>query len=152
MIEHLFISAVGSDRPDIVRIFTELVHTRECQIELTHMRKYGDEFSLSLLVSGHWGAITKLETELDHLQDEVDYDIIHKRTKDIYDKKPGIPYVVQVLAPNDPGILAEVSAFFIAQSVSIREVAGYRYMAQQTGTEMFNLQMNTKSLLALKKK
>lgn len=141
MIEYLAVIAMGPDGPDIVRVMTELVYDTHCEIESTHMNKYGEEFTMTFLISGSWSVIVKVEAALDKLQEEMQYDIVYKRTKKEPSKKPGIPYIVQLISPYDSGLLAETSAFFATQEINIKEVTGYRYISQQTEAEMFNLQL-----------
>lgn len=141
MSEHLAIIVMGLDRPDMSRIITELIHSKSCEVESTHMHKCGEEFTMTFLVNGNWNVIAKLEEELDALQEEIDCNIIYKRTKNEPSKIPGIPYIAQVIAPFDSSILNEVITFFTGYEFNIKEVTAYRYIASQTGAEMFNLQM-----------
>lgn len=139
--EHLVVIALGADRRDIVPVISDLVCSNHCQIESTHMHRCCEDFTVTLLISGHWNAIAKMEMALDALEQETGYEIIYKRTKQTEHAVPGIPYIVQVTTAYQSCILSEISAFFAEQAVTIREVTGYRYIAQQTCAEMFHLQM-----------
>ena len=141
MSEYLTIIAIGLNCFDIAHRMTELIYSAHCEIESTHMHQCGSEFTMIFLVSGNWNVIAKLETALDDLQAEMKCDIIYKRTMHELSKHPGMPYLVQMVAPYDACILSEMIVFFTEQKINIREVTGYRYIAQQTGAQMFNLQM-----------
>ena len=52
-----------------------------------------------------------------------------------------IPYVVEVVAADKPGILYQLADFFDRQSITVENLQSSRYKAMQTGAEMFTAQL-----------
>ena len=52
-----------------------------------------------------------------------------------------LPYLVEVVAADKPGILHLLAEFFIDHGISIESLSSNRYRAMQTGAEMFSAQI-----------
>jgi len=52
-----------------------------------------------------------------------------------------LPYVVEVVAADKPGILFQLADFFDKQGITIESLHSSRYRAMQTGAEMFTAQV-----------
>ena len=66
-----------------------------------------------------------------------------------------LPYVVEVVAADKPGILYQLADFFGKHDVSIEQLQSTRYRAMQTGADMFSAQItigipNTMHIAALR--
>ncbi len=141
MIQYLAISALGKDEPGVAHQISEIVSYHQCQIELTCMNKMASEFTINLLVSGNRNNIIKLESALNELEAEGGLHIMTKQAEDDTEENSTIPYIVQIITPYNAMLLEQVSHFFAENEINIREITGCRYVAQQTGIEMFNLQL-----------
>ncbi|MCF1426972.1 MAG: glycine cleavage system transcriptional repressor [Shewanella sp.] len=80
MTNHLVVTAMGADRPGIVSKLARLASDCDCDIVDSRMAIFGNEFTLIMMVSGSWSAITKIETSLPSLGLELELLTVMKRT------------------------------------------------------------------------
>src|SRR3546814_9279885 len=52
-----------------------------------------------------------------------------------------LPYVIEMVAADKPGILFQLADFFDRQGISVENLQSMRYRAMQTGAEMFSAQI-----------
>ncbi len=138
---YLVISAVGSDRPGLLDRVANAVRECGCNIGDSRMALLGSEFTLMTLVSGHWNAIAKLEQALPRLAGELDLELTARRTEPRSDTAELIPYGVEVVGLDRPGILHDVARFFARREVTIEDAYSARYPAPHTGAPLFSLQL-----------
>ena len=105
------------------------------------MMTLGAEFAVLMLVSGHWHTPAKLEKTLDNLATSRDLVINLKRTGARPEHKDCVPYAVDVICLDQPGIVFHLSEFFAARNIEICDVGTRRYAAPHTGAPMFAAQM-----------
>ena len=105
------------------------------------MAALGAEFAVLLLISGNWHTLTKLEKELDKLKGVEGLTINLKKTGARNDQKDCIPYGVDVVCLDQPGIVFHLAEFFAARNIEISDLATRRYAAAHTGAPMFSVQM-----------
>lgn len=139
--DYLLITASGEDRVGLVQRFTSRIAEAGCNIEDSRMALLGGQFAIIMLVSGRWDALTKLEDKLDQLGAEMELAVIHKRTRDVERKEPLVPYHIEVVAMDHPGIVHSLAEFFARQGINIEEVDTDTYPAPHTGTSMFKVDM-----------
>ncbi|RLA33037.1 MAG: glycine cleavage system protein R [Gammaproteobacteria bacterium] len=141
MTQLIVLSAVGSDRPGVVKDISEAVLACGGNIEESRMAALGAEFAVLLLISGNWHTLTKLEKELDKLKGVEGLTINLKKTGARNDQKDCIPYGVDVVCLDQPGIVFHLAEFFAARNIEISDLATRRYAAAHTGAPMFSVQM-----------
>ena len=76
------------------------------------MAALGNEFAMLLLVSGNWHSLAKLETELKRLGDSGGVTISVRRTEPRAARREVVPYSVDVVCLDQPGIVHSLSGFF----------------------------------------
>lgn len=138
---YLVITASGEDRVGIVDRLSGKIAESGCNIEESRMAVLGDQFALIMLLSGPWNALSKLEGQMETLGDQLGLAIIHKRTRQRERARPAIPYSVEVLAMDHPGIVRDLAAFFSRNGINIEELQTDTYPAPHTGTPMFSVVM-----------
>jgi len=138
---YLVISALGEDRPGIVHRLTQAVHEHGANIADSRMTILGGEFAVLLLVSAPWNAIAKLEDQLPALAKSLDLTLSSKRTSARKDAPEAMPYHVEVVAIDAPGIVYRVSDFFSSQGCNIQDLQTSRYLAAHTGAPLFSMHM-----------
>lgn len=138
-IDYLAITASGEDQVGLVQRFTSRIAEAGCNIEESRMAVLGGQFAILMLISGPWNALTKLEDRLGQVGEELGLAIIHKRTRPAERKTPLIPYRVNVVAMDHPGIVHSLADFFARQGINIEELATETYPAPHTGTPMFSV-------------
>jgi glycine cleavage system transcriptional repressor len=52
-----------------------------------------------------------------------------------------LPYVVEVVSADKPGVLYQLAEFFSTRGITVEQLTSSRYKAMQTGTEMFSAQI-----------
>jgi glycine cleavage system transcriptional repressor len=138
----LVISALGRDRPGIINRLSEAVMNAGCNVQDTRMTVMGSEFSLLMMVSGPWNAVAKLESQLASLEEELDLSVMTRRTE----KRPPagnlLPYAVEVVSLDHPGIVNQLAGFFSTRGINIEDMVTSSYAAAHTGTPMFSVNMS----------
>lgn len=141
MSNYLVMSALGQDRPGIVNQLSKAILDNGCNVEDSRMTVLGGEFALILMVSGGWDAIAKLEGQMPSLQDELGLTIIARRTEERTSATGLVPYEIDVVSMDHPGIVHDVAEFFSNRNINIEEMNTGSYAAAHTGTPMFSLKM-----------
>ena len=110
-----------------------------CNLSESRVSTIGTEVSLMLLASGAWDALAKLETALTKLARDESLRLVHYRTGQ-RGNSAQLPYLVEVVAADRPGIVARSVEFFAQHEISVEQLNSTRYRAMQTGAEMFQAQ------------
>jgi glycine cleavage system transcriptional repressor len=137
----LVITASGEDRIGLVDRLTSRVTESGCNIEESRMAVLGGKFALIMLISGPWNALSKLEAQLGPVGEQLGLTLIHERTRKRERAQPAIPYSVEVVAMDHPGIVRSLAAFFSRHGINIEELQTHTYPAPHTGTPMFSVAM-----------
>ena len=133
----LVISALGEDRPGIVDDLTQLILDAGCNIEDSRATVLGGEFAVMLLVSGQWNEVAKLETALPKSAESLGMQIFCRRTDSRDDQTERLPYMVEVVALDHPGIVHNLAHFFADRRINIEDLVTQTYPAAHTGSPMF---------------
>ncbi|MDA3913315.1 MAG: transcriptional regulator [Oleiagrimonas sp.] len=112
-----------------------------CNLADTRVSTLGSDVCVILLAQGSWDAVAKLETALDKLSREDQLHLVHYRTQARAAQTHLLPYLVEVIAADRTGVLAEVIEFFTRNGISIEQLTSMRYQAMQTGAGMFQAQI-----------
>ena len=139
--DYLVITASGEDMVGLVEKFSGKITEAKCNIEQSRMAVLGGQFALLMLVSGTWNALSKLEGQLPAVGRDLGLSIIHKRTKERKHTQPMVPYQVEVVAMDHPGIVKNLANFFARNGINIEQLATDTYPAPHTGTPMFSVVM-----------
>ena len=139
--KQLVISAIGSDRPGIVNELSQLIVQNNGNIDDSRMTVLGGEFAIILLISAAVGELDKIEQILNQQAASLKLNIISKRTTDDALPEKRMPYIVEVLAMDNPGIVYKLADFFSSQNINIQSMQTDRYPAPHTGTQMFAIEM-----------
>lgn len=134
----LVITALGEDRPGIVDALSRIISDSGCSILDSRMTVLGGEFAAIQLVSGKWNELAKLETQLSSAGRDQDLHLHWKRTKQPRPSTELMPYAVDVISMDHPGIVQQLAHFFSTRGINIRDLSTSRYPAAHTGTPMFS--------------
>ena len=138
----LVISALGRDRPGIVDQLSKVILDLDCNIADSRMTVLGGEFAILLLIEGPWNKLTRLEDQVGELQNRLDLTIMAKRTEERRAKANLLPYMVDVVAMDHPGIVYNLASFFSQRGINIEDMTTASYAAAHTGTPMFSVHMS----------
>ncbi len=139
MKNHLVVSVLGENRPGLVNELTRAILECDCSILNSRMMVLGNEFAVILMVQGNWNTLAKLEVQLKRFEQPLGMTLICKRTEERKRQGNILPYAVEVISINHPGIVHRLAHFFTSRSISIEELASHSYSAPHTGTPMFSV-------------
>jgi len=111
-----------------------------CNLSESRVSSIGTEVSLMLLASGAWDALAKLETAVTKLARDESLRLVHYRTGPRENSSHLLPYLVEVVAADRPGIVVRIVEFFAQHGISVEQLHSTRYQAMQTGADMFQAQ------------
>jgi glycine cleavage system transcriptional repressor len=137
----LAISAIGSDRTGMVHDLTRTIADCGGNVIESRMSALGSEFVMALLVSGNWHSLAKIETEIKRTADAGQIAIQIRRTEPRPIRAEMLPYSVDIVCLDQPGIVSSVSGFFSARGVDIAELDTHSYAAAHTGAPMFSVRL-----------
>lgn len=112
-----------------------------CNLADSRVSTIGADSSVMLLATGAWDAVAKLETALARLNRDDDLHLVHYRTDVREAASHLLPYLVEVVSADRPGILVKLVEFFTRQEVTVEQLSSMRYQAMQTGAQMFQAQL-----------
>ncbi|HHJ19339.1 MAG TPA: glycine cleavage system protein R [Gammaproteobacteria bacterium] len=141
MKKFLVLTAVGKDRPGIVKALSEIIDDAGASIDESRMSVLGGEFAVILLVSGESQWVDALEQRIPDIEEQTELTIHARRTEAKPGDLKGLPYSVTVVSMDHPGIVHSVTAFFGNRKINIEELSTRTYAAAHTGTPMFALDM-----------
>jgi glycine cleavage system transcriptional repressor len=155
MQNYLVISVVGSNQPGLVDTCATAIKDAGCNIVDCRMTVLGTQCAMLILVTGTWNAIVKVEDTLPKLSARWDLQIVTKRTEIRDHTNDLMPYAVEVVSADRPGIVSDIAHFFTVRNISIEDMYTSTYSAMHTGTPMFSLHMTvsvptTSSIAALR--
>lgn len=141
MAQLIVLSAIGTDRSGVVKDISKAILECGGNIEESRMTSLGAEFAVLMLISGNWHTPAKLEKALDELTSRHELVINLKKTGSAATQDDCVPYGVDVVCLDQPGIVFHLSDFFASRNMEICDVATRRYAAPHTGAPMFAVQM-----------
>jgi glycine cleavage system transcriptional repressor len=152
---HLLISVFAALEHSPLFAVSKRVTDCGCNVAEARVAALGSELSVQVLAQGSWDAIAKLENALAKLDRDGELRLTHFRTSAKQQQNTFLPYIVEVIAADKPGILCQLAEFFAGHNISIEQLHSTRYRAMQTGADMFSAQItigipNTMHLAALR--
>lgn len=120
---YLVLTALGPDQLGLVKALARLCATCGCNIIDSRMTSAGQAFAMILHLSGSWSAIAKLEAALPSLSKKQDLTIHTKRTQPKDQTYPILPYAIQIIGLDKPGVLSEIAHFFVDEGIMIHTLA-----------------------------
>ena len=138
----LVLSALGNDRPGIVDQLARAIFDLDCNIADSRMTVLGGEFAILMLIEGPWNQLARLEGQIDELQERLSLTITLRRTEERRATGDLLPYAVDVVALDHPGIVHSLASFFSQRGINIEDMSTSSYAAAHTGTPMFSVHIN----------
>jgi glycine cleavage system transcriptional repressor len=100
----------------------------------------GSSTWVACYASGSWDAVAKLETALGRIERDEGLAFRLERSAPRALTGDLLPYLVEVVAADRPGALFHLAEFFASRGITIEQLTASRYLASQTGAEMFSAQ------------
>ena len=138
---HLLINAYTTHPESPLLSVTRRIADSGCNLVDSRLATVGRDVSMTALATGSWDAVAKLEAMLGRLDREEGLKLNWYRTAAKVSQSNLLPYIVEVVAADKPGILFQLADFFDHQGITIENLQSTRYRAMQTGAEMFSAQV-----------
>ncbi len=138
---YLVLSALGDDHPGIIDKLAKAILDAECNIQDTRMTVLGGKFAILMQVDGSWDRLARLEDQIPELQQSLGLTIITERTEPTESHPDLLPYGVDVVALDQPGIVHSLASFFAERNINIEDMVTSSYAAAHTGTPMFSVRI-----------
>lgn len=137
---YLIISALGPYQSEIMGELSRSCTQCGCNILNVKTIMMGKEISITLFLSGNWGAIAKIEAALPSLEQRLGLNFISRRTAEYIPPEKSMTYTAQISAIDKPGILNGLSDFLFRLAIPIEEMNAHTYTAAN-GTRMAALML-----------
>ncbi len=141
MKQYLVLSALGEDRTGIVHDLARAVRDCGCNVLESRMTVLGGEFAVLMLVTGNWNTVSKLEASVPKLEQSMGLTISTRRTAERAPRHDLVPYAVDVVCVDQPGIVFNLANFFAGRNIGIADLSTRSYRAAHTGAPMFSVQI-----------
>ena len=138
---HLLINAYTTHPESPLLSVTRRIADSGCNLVDSRLATVGRDVSMTALATGSWDAVAKLEAMLGRLDREEGLKLNWYRTAAKVSQSNLLPYIVEVVAADKPGILFQLADFFDRQGITIESLHCSRYRAMQTGADMFSAQL-----------
>lgn len=138
---HLLISAYSTYPNSPLLMVSRRISESGCNLVDTRLATVGRDVSLVALATGSWDSIVKLESLLGKFEREHDIKLAFYRTGPKPVQSNLLPYLVEVVAADKPGILFQLADFFDRQGITIENMQSNGYQAMHTGASMFTAQL-----------
>jgi glycine cleavage system transcriptional repressor len=138
---HLLINAYTTHPESPLLSVTRRIADSGCNLVDARLSTVGRDVSVTALATGSWDAVAKLEAMMTRLEREEGLKLVWYRTGAKVVQSNLLPYIVEVVAADKPGILFQLADFFDRQGITIENLQSTRYRAMQTGAEMFSAQV-----------
>jgi len=138
---YLLINAYTTHPQSPLLSVTRRIADSGCNLVDTRLTTVGRDVSVNALATGSWDAVAKLEAMMTRLEREEGLKLVWYRTGPKPVQSNLLPYIVEVVAADKPGILFQLADFFDRQGITIENLHCSRYRAMQTGAEMFTAQL-----------
>lgn len=139
--DSLVITALGQDRPGLIAQLSHAINEAGCNIQDSRMSVLGGEFAILMQVSGKWNNLSKLESTLNTLQEASGLTITSKRTVPRKLDQDKIPYTIEVVSIDHPGIVCQLAEYLSAKSINVYDMVSSSQPAPHTGSPIFTLNM-----------
>lgn len=139
---YLVISALGQDHPGIVDKLSRSVLDNDCSIADSRMTVLGTAFAMLMLVEGPWDKVARLGDQLKDLQKTLGLTITIQRTEPRTPSRNLLPYGVDVVSLDQPGIVHSLASFFSERDINIEDMSTTCYTAIPTGAPMYSVHIS----------
>jgi glycine cleavage system transcriptional repressor len=136
---HMVLTAVGPDRPGLVRAVSAVIHRAGANLEDSRMAVLAGEFALIVLLSGSDEALHEVRRESARLERELDFSITFRPTaRRAAPERRRIR--LEVTGADQPGIVHEVGRVLEDLRVNVCSLESRLQPAAFSGVPLFLLQ------------
>ena len=138
---YLLLTAVAPQDKSPLMPIAKRVSECGCVLVESRLAVLGTHVSISILAVGSWDAVAKLEASTARIEREEGIKVHVHRSAAKPMQTDLLPYLIEVVAADKPGILFQLAEFFAHHGISVESLSSSRFRAMQTGAEMFSSQI-----------
>ncbi|MEM7542650.1 MAG: ACT domain-containing protein [Pseudomonadota bacterium] len=135
------VSIMGENQSALLETLARAIRDSGCGIVDSRMSVLGDRFAATMFLSGTWDSIAKVEDVLDRLSKKLGIVVDAQRSLPRQPQQDAMPYAIEVVAVDRPGIVHDIAEFFAHRAIEIQDMYSGNYQAAHTGTKMCSLHM-----------
>ena len=135
---YLALTAIGAASTSTLENLHSALVELGCNVESVRMVTQSGIQGVLLMLGGSWDAIAKLEDQLPRIGERLGLIMHTRRVEPGEGSVEGLPYTIEVVAADRPGIVHEVLGFIRANRMHIRELYS-NSPVNPGGTRMFTL-------------
>lgn len=139
MQNYIVLTALGENHPQIIEKCSKAIKECGCNIIDSRVIALGKELSLSMMLSGSWNAVAKLEHMLPSLKKKLNVEFQFRRTNPPDKPDQGLPYAIEIVSMDRVGVVHDITEFLVNNDISIQDMFTNTYQATHSGTPMFSL-------------
>ncbi len=121
MKQQLVISALGEYQADLMKDIAAAIQECGACIMDCRMDILGSEVCITIMVSGSWDSIAKMEGMLEKLGTELNLNIMSRRTSQRNPEQGKIPYNIEILCSNQDHVISKLTRFLSDNEINICE-------------------------------
>lgn len=140
--QYLALSVLGSDQIGIANELYKLASHCNCDIVDGKMTTLGTEFAGNLLLTGTWNAIAKFEASVPAFEKKHDARVNTRRSQLRPSLPNYLPYVIYIIAINQPGVLYKITQFFAERGINVHDLYVNTYTAPFCDTQMLSISIS----------
>lgn len=139
----LVVSALGPDRPGLVKELTDFLAERGANVDDSRMAILGGDFGMMVLVSGSDSVISKVEGDIDEIAQSTGTQIIYRRTKSPEDHRRGElrGFSVSVESFDREGIVRAIATALHGLGANVVSLETTQWNAPFTGATLFRIEV-----------
>lgn len=141
MQNYLAISTLIDNSNEVILQLLKHIKVSGCNISESRFTVLGEKLAVMLFLGGSWNEIAKMEDSLTKLEGEFNTRILHERTTMPEQEGKAMPYAVDVVGLDQPGVILEITEFMTNSNLSVQDLNSNMYRASTTGAKMFSLHM-----------
>jgi glycine cleavage system transcriptional repressor len=139
MLNYIVLTALGENHPQIIEKCSKAIKECGCNIIDSRVIALGKELSLSMMLSGSWSAVAKLEHMLPSLKKKLNVEFQFRRTSPPDKPAQGLPYAIEIVSMDRIGVVHDITEFLVNNDIIIQDMFTNTYQATHSGTPMFSL-------------
>jgi glycine cleavage system transcriptional repressor len=138
-LSYMVLTAVGPDRPGLVKDVSSLIHRSGANLEDSRMAILGGEFALLVLISGPEDAIARTRDAAATAEAELGLKLLVAPTARPEQPRNYLLYRLRVTGVDHPGIVQTVTGILAERHVNVASLESRIAYAPLSGTPMFIL-------------
>lgn len=139
MLNYVVLTALGENHLQIIEKCSKAIKESGCNIVDSRAIVLGQELSLSMMLSGSWNAVAKLEYMLPTLKTQLKVDFQFRRTTPSDKTGHGMPYAIEIVSMDRVGIVYDITDFLVKNDIDIQDIFTNTYKTVHSGALMFSL-------------